>query len=153
VSRTCCGSSLTGAVLCFKSCWVLIIQAREKIRWLSYGKPPTTSKWSSGKDNRLVSFTRCGSNPTQVILWLEICRLLITQARENMLRWISYGRLPKTSKWSSGKDNRLVSRTSCGSSLTGAVLCFKSCWVLIIQAREKNKVNKLCQPFNNQQVV
>jgi hypothetical protein len=103
-------------------------------------KFPTTSKWSSGKNNRLVSCTRYGPSLTVVVLWFKNCWILIIQASEK-IRWINCASLPTTNKWSSGKDNRLVSRASCGSSLTEAVLCFKSCWVLIIQAREKNMVN------------
>ena len=84
------------------------------------------SKWSSGKDNRLMSCSSSGSSLTEAILRLEMCRILITQAREKRLRWISCGRLPTTIKWSSGKDNRLESCTRCGSSLTEAVLGFKN---------------------------
>jgi hypothetical protein len=50
----------------------------------------------------------CGSSPTEVILWLETCRILIAQAREKRLWWISYGyRLSTTSKWSGVKVCRL----------------------------------------------
>jgi hypothetical protein len=103
-----CGSSPTDVILWFEMCRLLIAQARRKrLRWISCASLPTTSKWCSGKDNRLVSCTGCGSSPTEAVLWLEMCRILITQAREKRLRWISCGRLPTTSKWSSGKDYRL----------------------------------------------
>ena len=48
----------------------------------------------------------------------DLCRILITQGREKKLRWISCASLPATSKWSSGKNERLVSCTSRGSSPT-----------------------------------
>jgi hypothetical protein len=96
-----CGSHRTDVILWFKNCWVLIIHAREKIRWISCARFPTTSKCCSGKVYRLC----------HVPLWLKsyICHFVTW----NVSRWISCGRLPTTSKWSSGSDIGLQKPMSC----------------------------------------
>ena len=48
------------------------------------------SKWSCGKDYRLCIMYHCGSCPTEIILSLEMCRILITQAREKRLWGINF---------------------------------------------------------------
>ena len=81
-----CGSSPTRGILWLDMCWILITQAREKrLRWISCGRLPTKQV--------MVKTTCCvmyhyGSSPTKIIWWLEMFRILITQAREKRLRWI-----------------------------------------------------------------
>ena len=50
-----CGSGPTEVISWFENGWILIIPAREKIRWISCDRRQTTIKWSSGKDHRLCN--------------------------------------------------------------------------------------------------
>jgi hypothetical protein len=89
----------------------------------------------------------CGSSPWKIIMWLEMCRILIAQAREKRLRWISSCRFPTTSKWSNGKDYRLC-HYHCGSSPTKIILWLEMFRILIAQTREKKLRGISCGLFS-----
>jgi hypothetical protein len=100
--------SLCNVPLWFK-CRIVIVQAREKrLRWISGTSLQLRANGLVVTTTPRCVMYHCGSSPTQIIRWPEMGGLLIiAQTREKLLRWISSGRFPPTSKSSSGKEYRL----------------------------------------------
>ena len=102
----CCGSIPTEVILWFENGWILIIQARQKIRWINCVRLPITSKWSSGKDYTLCHVSLCFKSYRSNFVIRNVSNFNYTIYRKG-LWWISCYKLSSTIKWSSGKVYRL----------------------------------------------
>jgi hypothetical protein len=73
---------------------ILIIQSRAKnIKWISRVRLSKTSKWSIAVKTTGCVIYHYGSSPTEVVLWFEMCRILIIKGKTKNIRWISCHRL------------------------------------------------------------
>jgi hypothetical protein len=141
VKTTCCvkyhcGSSPAEVILWFEMCWILIIQFRRKrLRWITRDLFQQRASGLAVKTTCCVMY-HCGSSPTDVILWLEMCWILIIQFRRKRLWWISCDRFQQRASGLVVKTIRCV-RYYWGLSRTEFILWFKNGWILIIQSREK----------------